>query len=399
MKSLRGKLKEQSQLYNTMKKPKVLAQITDHALALSGISGKRYYSDPAALTEIQLLAYEYYSIFPSWIIMDVYNIEAQLIGQSMKYLPNGMPDIDQGNPLIKTQKDLCKIKLPGNFPECGRIPLVLESLRLMEVYTGLIPVPAICAPFSMACGIRGYARLIRDIKTRPKFAHQLLKTITDGVTIPYLKIIIEKNPEVANCCLADAWGSLPNITPQIFDEFIAPYIERIRDSFKNIQINSQAYWGIRYAKDLQSFLEKKLPIEGEVIAYGDDARAIGLEFFKNCALKQNKSIIVGIESLLINEGHQEDLIWKVKEQMKICSSLENVTFLLEDIPATAPSENIHAVTAAIKAYSRAQAPKDYDTIRVGIPERETFPAFVRQKQRENPDGYTFSWIDEANLIK
>jgi len=133
----------------------LMAQVHDHGMLLAGISAKRFYSDPITLTEIELLCTEYYDFDIPFVLWDNYNLEAEAIGQKLKYPENSMPDIDQTHPLVITEKDLDKVKLER--PEkAGRIPQLLEGYKLHLKYTGLPPVPHLTGPFSVACGIRSY---------------------------------------------------------------------------------------------------------------------------------------------------------------------------------------------------------------------------------------------------
>jgi hypothetical protein len=188
----------------------VTAQLQDHAMFLTGCPANVFFSDPAALTEIMLLVTEYYCLDLPYLVWDVYNIEAEVLGQRLKHPPFTMPDIDQTDPLIRSERDLDKIKLnePGKN---GRMPMVLESYRLYEKYTGLVPMLQICGPFSLACGIRSYIGLINDIEKRPEFAHELMKRVCDDVLLPWIRVQHETVPQARVICAADAWGSLPNV--------------------------------------------------------------------------------------------------------------------------------------------------------------------------------------------
>jgi len=97
------------------------AQSNDHSAHLAGVSSKRFFTDALAFTRIQLLVTEYYRLDVVSNFWDVYNIEAEALGQKVVYHPGGIPDTDRTKPLIRTPSDLDRIA-PADPYHSGRKP-------------------------------------------------------------------------------------------------------------------------------------------------------------------------------------------------------------------------------------------------------------------------------------
>jgi len=381
----------------------VAAQLQDHAMCLAGCPADIFFSDPEALTEIVLLVTEYYGFDLPYLIWDVYNIEAEALGQRLKHPPFTMPDIDQTDPLIKYEKDLDKIKLidPKNS---GRMPMVLESYRLYEKYTGLVPTLQVCGPFSLACGIRSYIGMINDIEKRPKFAHELLKRLCDDVLLPWIRVQHETVPQARFIVVADAWGSLPNVDLRIFEEFVIPYIERLDDGAQQfgIRVSGAGYWGESCLQQPLKLLEAKAQISRYsplgLTGLDPDVDILGPEIFKDAAVKYDLPLVLGIDALLLNNGPVKAIIERVKRYIKAGAPGGRFAILFNNIPAHTSPRHIHTAVEAVRVYGKYPVDTDLK-IKVKTPSRENFQKFIERKQSDNPEGYTFSWYQAPTVLK
>jgi uroporphyrinogen-III decarboxylase len=374
----------------------VSAQLQDHAMFLTGCPANVFFSDPAALTEIMLLVTEYYCLDLPYLVWDVYNIEAEVLGQRLKHPPFTMPDIDQTDPLIRSERDLDKIKLnePGKN---GRMPMVLESYRLYEKYTGLVPMLQICGPFSLACGIRSYIGLINDIEKRPEFAHELMKRVCDDVLLPWIRVQHETVPQARVICAADAWGSLPNVDLRIFEEFVVPYLKRLDEAAQQfgIRVSGAGYWGESCLQQPQKLLETKAQISGcsplGLLGLDPDVETLGPELFKDAAVKYDLPLVLGVNALLLNNGPVKAIIERMKRYIKAGAPEGRFAILLNNIPAHTPPRHIHAAVEAVRIYGKYPIKNDLDSQKVKIPPRESFQDFIQHKQADNPECYTWTW--------
>jgi uroporphyrinogen-III decarboxylase len=164
------------------------AQSNDHSAYLAGISPKRFFMDALTFARVQLLVTEYYRVDAPINFWDVYNIEAEALGQKLNYDSGGIPDVDRSEPLIKIPSDLDRIAPPDPY-KSGRMPWILQVNKHLLEMTGNLERAYFTAPFSLAVNIRGYENLVNDMYDRPEFAHRLFKFLCDDVTLshPLLK--------------------------------------------------------------------------------------------------------------------------------------------------------------------------------------------------------------------
>ncbi len=90
----------------------IAAQCIDHTARLAGVASRRFFTDAHTFARTQLLVTEYYGFDAPNYLWDVYNIEAEAMGQKIIYHPDGIPDADRRDPLIKSPSDLDNIQAP-----------------------------------------------------------------------------------------------------------------------------------------------------------------------------------------------------------------------------------------------------------------------------------------------
>ena len=100
-----------------------------------GIAAHRFYTTPEIIAAGTLEIQEKYGIDVPVLDYDVYNIEAEALGQAVKYSDTDMPDVDRTKPLIRTRDDLKKIRTP-DFDSDGRFPHVVETNRIFRKLIG-----------------------------------------------------------------------------------------------------------------------------------------------------------------------------------------------------------------------------------------------------------------------
>jgi uroporphyrinogen-III decarboxylase len=158
----------------------VYAQIHESVRKELGVSAKEFYTTPDILVPGVLEITEQYGLDVPFADYDVYNIEAEALGQEVVYSESHVPDVDRTRPLIRDRSDLSKIRTP-DFDSDARFPQVLEMNFLFKELTGIEPTLQFCAPFSLAANLRGIEQLLMDIYTDPDFARSLFDRLTEEV--------------------------------------------------------------------------------------------------------------------------------------------------------------------------------------------------------------------------
>lgn len=110
----------------------VYVQLHEFAMNELGVSARDFYTPPEILVPGILEITEQYGIDVAFVDYDVYNIEAEGLGQEVIYFDNHVPDVDRSNPLITGPDDLKKIKTP-DFDTAGRFSTIIEMVTMFPL--------------------------------------------------------------------------------------------------------------------------------------------------------------------------------------------------------------------------------------------------------------------------
>lgn len=391
----------------------VRAQMHDHAMTLAGIPARKFYWDARTFFDTWREVAAYYEMdVVNNALADGYNFEIEAMGGKMIYSDNAMPTIDSREPLIKQPADLYKLRTP-DFYNDGRLPYALEYMRLCNTKFGLF-----CGIFSMAVGMRSYSALIKDMRKRPEFAHEIFTFITDEVLAPYLKVQKEYcGIEVAEG--ADAWASVPNLSVQELKEWVVPYNQRLIKTAEKFGIKTILASADYCEEDPLKFDEEvvkasfdvqigsrigdiaipnlKVPDEDTITRmkkHAETAELIALamgrwheysldpvrEYTSKFREKGiNFSIRVGVNARLLRDGPVDKIVNSVKRYIEAFARDHRMIISLANIPSDAPSEHIHAAVAAVHTYGRLPIADDLDKIEFTLPQRETYQEWKRKR--------------------
>jgi len=76
----------------------ILAQINEHVVKLYKGDMQEAYTNAEKFVEMNLAVFQYYGLDMPGFYYDIYNIEAEALGQRMNWAQNRMPDIDRQHP-------------------------------------------------------------------------------------------------------------------------------------------------------------------------------------------------------------------------------------------------------------------------------------------------------------
>ena len=359
----------------------IAAQCNDHSARLAGVPTPRFFTDAETFAHTQLLSTAYYGFDAPNNLWDVYNIEAEALGQKIIYPADGIPDADRTDPLIKSPGDLDKIKIPD--PEkSGRMPWVHRVNQLYLERTGRPARAYFCAPFSLAVNIRGYENLMTDMALRPDFVHELFTFLCDDVLVPYIKAMraaVDRPTLLADG--NDAWASPPMITLDMMDDYVVAYTERLRSKLGD-KVVTRGNWGDAKSRDPERFMAQKLKCSPRVLSTLDpDLYRIGPQRVKTFAKDRNVYITAGIDATLLCKGPAKAIVARIKQYIDVLGRDGNFAIYLNQIPAETPAEHIHAAVAACHTYGQYPIPEKLDDIPFALPDRESFSEFVLMTPR------------------
>ncbi|WP_414470061.1 methylcobamide:CoM methyltransferase MtaA [Methanobacterium sp. ACI-7] len=115
------------------------------------------------------------------------------------------------------------IKVPEDFLERGRIPVVLEAIdKLKGTYGNLPIIVGMTGPLTLAGQLLGIENLVRYMRSRPNEVEDALDEVLEA-SFQYAEAISSKNPDVI--CVADPTSAPDLIDPLQFKNMVKPRLE------------------------------------------------------------------------------------------------------------------------------------------------------------------------------
>ncbi len=323
-------------------------QITTHAINLTGVNATDFLNDAKLFLDTQRYVFSYYGLDKLCTIYDVYNIEAEALGQKMKYFKNDMPAVDTGRPFIENKSDIKKIE-DIDFKKNKRCRFVLDLIDLYQKEIGEGFKPRFCAPFSLAVNIRGFNNLINDIYSDPKFVKELFSRINHSLIAPWIELQREGlKDQVRIASGADAWIAIPNVNLDILENIVIPSYLELQELTGNIYL--ALLGGARYLehpvrfleiqKILNPFLDKGLDPDMEVLGAG---------FFAGFANDNSMDLLLGVDANFILNSPLEEINKRIKEYIDI-GLMINKDFILyfNDIPGNISPEKLKSIFQIVR---------------------------------------------------
>ncbi|UCF81911.1 MAG: hypothetical protein JSV50_11875 [Desulfobacteraceae bacterium] len=327
----------------------VFAQMHEFAMKELGANAKEFFTTSKYLPAAYLAILEKYGLDVPYIDYDMYNIEAEAIGQKIIYSEHDMPDIDRLDPLIKSRADLKKIKTP-DFTSDGRFATVVEINNIFCELVGTEPTLNFCAPFTLAANIRGIEQLLMDIMMDPDFAKELFDRLTEELLAPWIIYLKERFPAAKSICGSDAMASLPIINMEILREWIVPYVLRLQQ-ICGAEVYVPNWVGEHYLRNPEEMFEFKLQACPNFLEGQDpDVESIGPGVYKKYADKKRVPLILGVGASFLALSTPEEITERVKHYIEVGGKNGRLCLYLCNIGATTPSENLKAAVDAVHKY-------------------------------------------------
>lgn len=316
----------------------VTAQLHELAMGWTGVPSSRFFSEPAALVDAILRTAGDFGFDVPNLSYDVYNTELEAMGHPLAHLPRSTPVLDPGRVLLP-EKRLDRLRRPEAGRD-GRMPFVLEVLRLYRERTGATPGLQFCAPFTMASQVRGYEQFIEDVSLDPGFAHDLLALLTEEVIAPWIRVQYEAFPAASVATGADALCSPPMTDPRIIEEFSIPYILRLRDLCP-LPVAVVNWWGDSLVRPLERFLDLKRRVcRGVMRAQDPDLTRVGPEAFKRYADAHGLALELGIGDVLLNQGPPQAIRERIRRTIEGAAAGGRLILYLASLNAETPPEHV-----------------------------------------------------------
>lgn len=328
------------------------AQMHEHAVTLPDYSGREIYTDPHRLVQAIIEVQDIYDFDLPVLGYDVYNIEPEALGKEITYSENGAPQQDSA-PLIEDEEDIDRLKLPDRgeeLEERGRFDYILQATELFQKRTNTLPYLQFCAPFSLAARLVGFEKLITSLISSPAFVHELMERVTEKVLIPWIELQQSKFPAADIFLGADALASPPNLTPDMLEEFVLPYIRLLkRELGEGIGIVN--WWGESHVRDLEHFLDLKRkvsPHSRHLRVQDPDLYHIEPERIIDYVREHDMHLTLGVSARLLIQGSRREIKNRMEKYVPLCRELPHLTIYLCNLGRDTPPENIRAAVSAAR---------------------------------------------------
>jgi uroporphyrinogen decarboxylase len=203
--------------------------IYEHAAALIGETPWRVSRDAEYLFRAHAAAFRLYRHAPIVVGIDIYNLEAEAYGATIATpVGNDIPSIC-GHP-CPTSDGIVNLDLLDP-KRAGRIPMVIETARRLAraLPEADIRIP-VSGPFSLACNLVGFDRLLCDIIDEPLTVRRALDHLARG-QIAFAREIVAQGLGLA---LFESGATPPLISPEMFAQVELPVLKHIIKEISSI---------------------------------------------------------------------------------------------------------------------------------------------------------------------
>ena len=348
--------------------------------------------DPVAMAETTLLVQEYLNVDTIIANMDIYNFEAEAMGAKIRFYPDHCSDIDRSDYFIKSEADLDKIKFGGL--DTGRFPYLIKYCEAYKKYTGADTFPTFSAPWTLAGNLYGVDNLVMDTMEDPEFVTKFLNKIVDDFHVPMFKALAEVLPGFHQISLADAFASIPIVTPSIAKEFIRPSLERIMKKLNmpGITMQDTAFFGTaqlegQERKDFEDFI---IWSNDMFFCIDPDLTKLTPQYARQVATEHGVPLMAGIAAKQVEAGSVEETIAIIKKfVLEGKKGPTPLFFFFNNLSPRTPIEKLLPATKAVRVYGTPEA--DENTV-FEMPEIITFEEFLKNKISNNTAGYSFDFL-------
>lgn len=190
---------------------------------LSGISIRDFWHDPQKIADAEILAFNRYGYDRIVIGPNTRGI-TEALGGRVVYPEHGLPYAD--TPYLQDY-DLLSEMEPADAGKHPRLQMFFEVAEILgNEAMEMVPMEAsIGGPFTIASGLRGVEKLLRDCRKHPDEVHRLLRVVTDTQ-----KSCIDKAASLGlGIAMADPVANPALIGPKMYEKFIFPYTRELTE--------------------------------------------------------------------------------------------------------------------------------------------------------------------------
>jgi uroporphyrinogen-III decarboxylase len=388
-------------------------QIHDHAMSVAKVPARLYYWNAELLVDTHLAVDRWYGFDSDTIVADAYNFEVEALGARMIYSDNAMPTVDVSNPLIKEASDLDKI---GPLdPTKGRIPMGVEVGQLfLKKAPGPFAGGFFCSHWSLICQAMGYPKAVRALKRDKGFATALFDWANDRVLFPYMQAYARVGVKNANG--ADAWSAFPDLTPELVEEWVVPYVKRLADRCKQELGMTASAGGAAgdYCEEDPAKFDKEIMFKcwnaasntfSLKLAFSAMGRTQDwdMTWLRDFAIQQGKGghklpVLAALNGRFMRDSRPDEIVAKLREWIHILGRDGRMLVFIGNVPADTPSMNIHTAVKAVHTLGKYPIAADLSSIKFDPPVFQPFEEWLKGQPEEETILKAREWKPENKKV-
>jgi uroporphyrinogen decarboxylase len=293
---------------------------------LVGASIREFLLDPKVFVKAQVAAYERYK--PDIIVMqgDLL-MEPEAMGNELRFPEDSM--CISVKYALENKGNLSNLQLPDPTRH-GRMPVYLEVIaETKKLITDSIVSGVLAGPWTIAIGLRGADKLIRDAMKDPDYVLELMRFCTQ-MSIRFGEALY---PLRAGLSYSEAPASCSLISPRLYRTLILPFHKKIVDHFKEKNVGV----GLHICGYVDPILEDI--VNTGVTNISIDAPT---DLAKAVEATEGKAVLIGnVDTTLFFSGGKQQMREAIKNCLETASKGNG--YILSsgcEVPGVAPPEKV-----------------------------------------------------------
>ena len=287
--------------------------------------------DGGLLAAAHLDAYRRYAHDLVTVGIDIYNIEAEALGCTVRFQEDrSIPGIVShplrvGGPLGDLAFSLSR----------GRTGLVVDAAaEVLDRVGRVVPVSvAMCGPFSVAVELCGYDAWIGACLDEPDWAHSLLDALL-GHQCDYSDAILSRGLGIT---LFESWATPPLLSPHLYAAFAAPWETGL---IRHIRGGGAASAPLVIGGDTTEILDAMLAT-GTTLLVAD--YPVDAAFFKDKAVTHDVGLRGNLDPRLLESGPIERVLERVDALLDVAGNYPRFILGTGVVSFDTPEVNLLAV--------------------------------------------------------
>lgn len=194
-----------------------------------GIYWPEAHKDPEKMAKLAIESQKLTGIENTRVPFD-FVVEPEALGCEIKWgeKPDSVPSV-----IKHPYKDPEKLKKPKELLDAGRIPIVLEAIRLVRREVGdTLPISSlVLGPFTLAGELAGLNEFLMWTVKKPEYVEEFVKFATE-IAIEFAKAQYRAGSDIV--MVGSPTASL--IGPNMFRKFVKPYLTKIAEELGGIRV-------------------------------------------------------------------------------------------------------------------------------------------------------------------